>query len=548
MKMYSENERFSTSRVFSAQKIIIFIAGIQSLMEKVLRSWNYSFMAIIFDRRDSIMQYGFDNEKYTAMQSAHIAERIKHFGGKLYLELGGKLFDDFHASRVLPGFHPDSKVQMFLKLSDQSEIVIVVNADDIEKSKVRGDLGITYDADALRLIDAFRNIGLYVGSVVLTRFAHQRNACVFENRLKQLGVDVYRHYTIAGYPLDVEHIVSEEGFGRNDYIKTTRPLVLVTAPGPGSGKMATCLSQLYQENARGIKAGYAKFETFPIWNLPLKHPVNVAYEAATVDLNDINMIDPFHLEAYDVKTVNYNRDIEIFPVLNALFEEVWGRSPYKSPTDMGVNMVGHCIIDDDVCRKAASQEIIRRFFSTKCAAMQGDATQEEVAKIKLLMQQLNLSEDDRPVIAAARKRSEETETPALAIQLHDGRIITSKTTALLGPSAALLLNALKALGDIAKDQHLISPPVLKPIQQLKCLYLGNNNPRLHSDETLLALSISAADNEVSALAMSQIPNLKGCEVHSTVILPSVDANIFRRLGLNVTCDPKYQTRKLYHKK
>lgn len=493
------------------------------------------------------MRIGFDHELYTAMQSEHILERIRQFGGKLYLELGGKLFDDFHASRVLPGFEPDSKVQMFLKLREQAEIVIVVNSDDIEKSKVRGDLGITYDADVLRLIDAFRGIGLYVGSVVLTRYAGQHAAAAFKNRLEGLGVQVYRHYTIEGYPNDVSHIVSDDGLGRNEYIKTARPLVLVTAPGPGSGKMATCLSQVYQDNRRGIKAGYAKFETFPIWNLPLKHPVNVAYEAATADLSDVNMIDPFHLEAYGQTTVNYNRNIEIFPVLNALFESVWGRSPYRSPTDMGVNMAGFCITDDEACRAAARQEIIRRYYTAQCAFLQGHAAREESDKIKLLMQQLGISDQERPVIAAARARAEETEQPALSIQLPDGRIITGKTTPLLGPSAAVILNALKALGEIEKPCHLISPTVIGPVQELKCKYLGNHNPRLHSDEALVALSVSAATDERAARALAQLPLLKGCEAHATVILPAVDDNTFRRLGLNLTCDPRYQTHKLYHK-
>ena len=493
------------------------------------------------------MRIGFDHELYTAMQSEHILERIRQFGGKLYLELGGKLFDDFHASRVLPGFEPDSKVQMFLKLREQAEIVIVVNSDDIEKSKVRGDLGITYDADVLRLIDAFRGIGLYVGSVVLTRYAGQHAAAAFKNRLEGLGVQVYRHYTIEGYPNDVSHIVSDDGLGRNEYIKTARPLVLVTAPGPGSGKMATCLSQVYQDNRRGIKAGYAKFETFPIWNLPLKHPVNVAYEAATADLSDVNMIDPFHLEAYGQTTVNYNRDIEIFPVLNALFESVWGKSPYRSPTDMGVNMAGFCITDDEACRAAARQEIIRRYYTAQCAFLQGHAAREESDKIKLLMQQLGVSDQERPVIAAARARAEETEQPALSIQLPDGRIITGKTTPLLGPSAAVILNALKALGEIEKPCHLISPTVIGPVQELKCKYLGNHNPRLHSDEALVALSVSAATDERAARALAQLPLLKGCEAHATVILPAVDDNTFRRLGLNLTCDPRYQTHKLYHK-
>jgi len=492
------------------------------------------------------MRIGFDHDKYTAMQSQHIRERIAAFGGKLYLEFGGKLFDDYHASRVLPGFRPDSKVSMLMNLKDQAELVIAISADDIEKSKVRGDLGITYDQDVLRLIDAFRSKGLYVGSVVLTRWQEQTAAVAFKHRLESLGLRVFRHFPIEGYPYDVKRIVSDEGFGRNEYIETTRPLILVTAPGPGSGKMATCLSQLYQEHKRGIQAGYAKFETFPIWNLPLKHPVNVAYEAATVDLDDVNMIDPFHLEAYGETTVNYNRDIEIFPVLSALFEHIYGASPYKSPTDMGVNMVGNCIIDDEVCRAAAKQEIIRRYYTARCAVKQGSEREADVEKLQRLMQNMGLSDDNRAVIQAARSRAEETGNEALAIELSDGRIITGKTTDLLGPSAALMLNALKALAGIEKKVQLISPTVIEPIQTLKCQYLGNQNPRLHSDEILLALSICAATDENAARAMAQLPRLAGCEAHSTVILSQVDDKIFHRLKINLTCDPRYQSHKLYH--
>ncbi len=494
------------------------------------------------------MKIGFDHDRYTRMQSERIIQRIEEFGGKLYLELGGKLFDDYHASRVLPGFQPDSKMQMLLKLKDREEILIVLNADDIEKSKVRGDLGITYDLDTLRLIDAFRGIGLFVGSVVLTRWAGQPAAIAFEQRLNSQGIKTYHHYPIAGYPTDIEHIVSDEGFGRNDYVETSRPLVLVTAPGPGSGKMATCLSQLYQENRRGIKAGYAKFETFPIWNLPLKHPVNVAYEAATADLSDVNMIDPYHLEAYGITTVNYNRDIEIFPVLNALFEHVWGKSPYKSPTDMGVNMVGMCIINDDACREAAKKEILRRYYAARCSFLQGHAAKEEAEKIRLLMKHLDLDDSIRPVIAAARERAESTGNPALAIELPDGQIVTGKTTELLGPSAAVILNAVKILGNIPKNVHLIPPEVIEPVQELKCKYLGNHNPRLHSDEVLVALSVSAASDPNAARALSMLPLLKNCEAHSTVILSAVDDNTFRRLGVNLTCDPTYQSHKLYHGK
>ena len=492
------------------------------------------------------MKIGFDNQKYLSMQSEHIMDRLAQFGGKLYLEFGGKLFDDFHASRVLPGFEPDSKVRMLLQLKDQAEIVIAINAADIEKNKVRGDLGITYDLDVLRLIDAFRSIGLYVGSVVLTQYRGQSAAGVFQRRLEQLGIKVYRHYPIPGYPNDIETIVSDEGYGLNEYIETTRSLVVVTAPGPGSGKMATCLSQLYHENKRGVRAGYAKFETFPIWNLPLKHPVNVAYEAATADLNDVNMIDPFHLENYGVTTVNYNRDVEIFPVLNAMFRQIYGESPYKSPTDMGVNMAGNCITDD-VCCEASRQEIIRRYYAAMCSARQGMSDSRPAEKIKLLINQLGITVKDRPVIDAAVARAEQTGEPAAAIQLPDGEIVTGKTTKLLGASAAVLLNALKRLGGIQKDMHLISPIVIEPIQDLKVNHLGNHNPRLHMDEVLIALSISAATNPTAEVAMRQLDKLRGCEAHSTVILSGVDSSTFRKLGINVTCEPKYQTKKLYHK-
>ncbi len=489
---------------------------------------------------------GFDNEKYLKMQSEHIKSRIEQFGGKLYLEFGGKLFDDYHASRVLPGFKPDSKVNMLLQLKDQAEIVIVINAADIEKNKVRGDLGITYDLDVLRLIDAFRGIGLYVGSVVLTRFGSQPAALAFEKRLGQLGIKAYRHYSIPGYPSDIGTIVSDDGYGKNDYIETTRSLVVVTAPGPGSGKMATCLSQLYHENKRGVKAGYAKFETFPIWNLPLKHPVNIAYEAATADLNDVNMIDSYHLEAYGITTVNYNRDVEIFPVLNAMFEKISGTSPYKSPTDMGVNMAGNCIIDDAVVCKAARDEIIRRYYNTLCEQRKGLISEDAVYKIELLMRQAGLTIEDRPVIGAALTKAEVTGAPAAAIQLDDGTIITGKTSPLLGASAALLLNALKVLGGIHDEIHLISPVVIEPLQDLKVKHLGNHNPRLHTNEVLIALSICAATNPTAKMALNQLPKLRGCELHSSVILSQVDQDTFRKLGVNLTCEPQYQTKKLFH--
>ena len=462
------------------------------------------------------------------------------------MEFGGKLFDDFHASRVLPGFKPDSKVKMLLELKDEAEIVIVINADAIEKNKRRGDLGITYDLDTLRLIDAFRGIGLYVGSVVITCFTGQPLAIAFENRLKSLGIKTYRHYPIADYPSNIPLIVSDEGFGKNDYIETTRHLVVITAPGPGSGKMATCLSQLYQDHKRGIKAGYAKFETFPIWNIPLKHPVNVAYEAATADLSDVNMIDPFHLEAYGQTTVNYNRDVEIFPVLNAIMQRILGESPYKSPTDMGVNMVGCAICDDNAVSDAAKQEIIRRYYQASCNVRQGLSEKSEVTKIELLMNQLGISVKDRPVAQAAIEKAEATGGPAAAIELPDGRIITGKTSSLLGASSAMLLNALKELGGISDDVLLLSPTVIEPIQEMKTSILGNHNPRMHIDEILIALSICAATDSVAKRALDQVDKLKGLEAHSSVILSRVDEQTFKKLGVNLTCEPKYQTKKLYH--
>ena len=492
------------------------------------------------------MRIGFDNEKYQRIQSEHIKERISQFDGKLYLELGGKLFDDHHASRVLPGFMPDSKLRMFQKISDSIEIVIVISAADIEKNKKRADLGITYDEDVLRLRGEFQNRGFMVGSVVITHYNGQPAATQFKQRLERDGIKTYCHYLIEGYPHDVKLIASDEGFGKNDYVETERPLVIVTAPGPGSGKMAVCLSQLYNENKRGIRAGYAKFETFPIWNLPLKHPVNLAYEAATTDLNDVNMIDPFHLEAYGVTTVNYNRDIEIFPVLNAIFQRIYGSSPYKSPTDMGVNMAGNCIIDDDACRRASEQEVIRRYYATACLVRQGLSEPAEIHKQELIMNQLNVSSADRPVVAAACAKAEETGQPAMALELPDGRIVTGKTSSLLGPSAALMLNALKELGGINDEMHLLSPIIIEPIQRLKVDYLGNHNPRLHSDEILIALSICAATNPTAALAMQQLSKLRGCEAHASVILSRVDENVYHKLGVNLTCEPKYQTKKLYH--
>ena len=483
---------------------------------------------------------GFDNEKYLRLQSEKIKERIAAFGGKLYLEFGGKLFDDYHASRVLPGFKPDSKINMLVQLKDQAEIVIVINAEDIEKNKVRGDLGITYDLDVLRLIDAFRGYGLYVGSVCLTRFNGQPSAVAYQKKLESLGLKVFRHYPIAGYPSDIPYIVSDEGYGKNEYIETSRSLVVITAPGPGSGKMATCLSQLYHEYKRGIKAGYAKYETFPIWNLPLKHPVNLAYEAATADLNDVNMIDPFHLEAYGETTINYNRDVEIFPVLEAMFEKIMGSCPYKSPTDMGVNMAGYGIIDDEVTKEASKQEIIRRYYVAMCEQKQGKGSDETVRKLELLMKKAGVTPAERKVVAPALQRAEQTGAPAAAMELPDGTIVTGKTSDLLGASSALLLNALKKLAGMRDSLHLISPVVLDPIQPLKVDHLGNRNPRLHTDETLIALSICAATNPMAELAMEQLDKLRGCEVHSSVILSPVDEKTFKRLGVNLTCEPRYK--------
>ncbi len=489
---------------------------------------------------------GFDNAEYIRLQSQNIRDRIEMFGDKLYMEFGGKLFDDFHASRVLPGFEPDAKVKMLLNLKDDAEIVIAINADAIEKNKRRGDLGITYDLDTLRLIDAFRGIGLYVGSVVITFYTGQPLAQAFEKRLKNLGIKVYRHYPIADYPSNLPLIVSDGGFGKNDYIETTRKLVVVTGPGPCSGKMATCLSQLYHEYKRGVKAGYAKFETFPIWNIPLKHPVNVAYEAATADLSDVNMIDPFHLEAYGKTAINYNRDIEIFPVLNAMMERILGTSPYKSPTDMGVNMAGNAICDDQVCREAANQEVLRRYYNALCSMRQGMGEQAEVTKIELLMNQLGITVADRPVAAAANEKAEATDGPATAIELSDGRIITGRTSSLLGSSSSMLLNVLKVLADIPDEVKLLSPTIIEPIQRMKTDALGNHNPRLHTDEVLVALSICAATDDMARRALDQVTNLRGLEAHSTVILSRVDEQTFRKLGINLTCEPKYQTKKLYH--
>lgn len=490
---------------------------------------------------------GFDNKKYLELQSAHIRERVAQFGNKLYLEFGGKLFDDHHASRVLPGFEPDSKIRMLRELADKAEIIVAICASDIEKNKIRGDLGITYDVDVLRLIDIFRSQGLLVSGVVVTQYAGQPAADAFKRRMEQLNMRVYLHYTIQGYPNNIPLIVSDEGYGKNEYIQTSRPLVVVTAPGPGSGKMAVCLSQLYHEHKRGVKAGYAKFETFPIWNLPLQHPVNLAYEAATADLGDVNMIDPFHLAAYGQTTVNYNRDVEIFPVLSAMFEKIMGECPYKSPTDMGVNMAGNCIVDDSAVSAAAQQEIVRRYYAALCDRRTGQAGDDLVYKLELVMQQAKVDAAIRPVIAGSLAVAEETGNPAAAIELPTGEVVTGKTTALLGATSATLLNALKRLAGIDHESHLISPQAIEPIQTIKVNHLGSSNPRLHSDETLIALAISAATDPLAKRALEQLSALRGCEAHSTVILSPVDTGTCAKLGLRLTCEPQYETNKLYHK-
>ena len=486
------------------------------------------------------MRLGYDNDKYIQTQSAHIRERIGQFGGKLYLEFGGKLYDDNHASRVLPGFQPDSKLQMLLQIKEQVEMVIVINADDIEKNKIRGDLGITYDQDVIRLIGVFRGFGLYVSSVVLTRYAEQSMAKAFQNRLEAMDIKVYHHYEIPGYPYNIAQIVSDDGYGKNDFIETSRELVVVTAPGPGSGKLAVCMSQLYQEHKRGVNAGYATFETFPVWNMPLNHPVNLAYEAATADLSDVNMIDPFHLEAYGQTTVNYNRDVEAFPVLVAMFERILGECPYKSPTDMGVNMVGNCIFDDDACIEASRQEILRRYYAALCQQKQGKDMDSQILKLEFLMKKAGVSLEDRKVATAALQRAEETGKPAAAMELPDGRIVTGRTSELLGACSALLLNALKELAGLEDGLHLIAPEVIGPIQHLKVDHFGNRNPRLHTDEVLIALSICAATDPKAEQAMEQLYKLRGCDVHSSVILSAVDEKTFKRLGVNLTCEPRFK--------
>ena len=493
------------------------------------------------------MKQGFDNEKYISLQAEHIKERISQFGGKLYLEFGGKLFDDYHASRVLPGFEPDSKIRMLKSLSEDVEVVIAINANHIEQSKVRGDLGITYDEDVLRLMDVFTGMGLYVGSVVITHFAGQPKAEAFRHRLDSMGVTSYLHYPIPGYPHDIDTIVSDEGYGKNDYLETTRPLVVVTAPGPGSGKMATCLSQLYQEYKHGVTAGYAKYETFPIWNLPLLHPVNVAYEAATADLDDDNIIDPFHLDAYGETTVNYNRDVEIFPVLKAMLERIQGSGPYSSPTDMGVNMAGFGIVDDDACRQASCREIARRYFQAGVKFKRYGAGEDELHKIELLMSRVGITPDVLPGRAAALDKEKQTGGPAGAIELPNGKVVTGKTGNLMGCASSLLMNSLKALAGVDEDLLVIGDEVIEPICNLKTEHLHSRNPRLHSDETLLALAVSSRSNETAAKLMARIDQLKGCDAHFSVIISQADEKLYRTLGVNVSCEPKFEQLRFYHK-
>jgi uncharacterized protein (UPF0371 family) len=492
------------------------------------------------------MRKGFDNDKYIELQAARIKERIGQFGGKLYLEFGGKLFDDYHASRVLPGFEPDTKIRMLKSMADDVEIIVVINANDIEKSKIRGDLGITYDEDVLRLMDIFQTLGFYVGSVVITRYANQPGADSFRKRLQDMGITSYLHYPIAGYPNDIDSITSDEGFGKNEFVQTTRPLVVVTAPGPGSGKMATCLSQLYHEHKHGICAGYAKYETFPIWSLPLSHPVNIAYEAATADLDDHNIIDPFHLDAYGETTVNYNRDVEIFPVLRAIMNRI-GECPYKSPTDMGVNMAGFAITDDDACREAASYEIVRRYFAAAANAKKTGCGDEQIQTIELLMNQAGIGVNICPARSAALLKAETTGGPAGAMMLPDGRVVTGKTGQLLGCASALLMNALKGVSGIADDVDVISDNVIEPICHLKTEHLNSANPRLHSDETLLALSVSSVSNPLAGRLIDNADKLRGCDAYFSVIISDADERLYKTLGINVCCEPRYESQSYYHK-
>jgi len=488
---------------------------------------------------------GFDNQKYLELQSENIAKRVSKFN-KLYLEFGGKLFDDNHASRVLPGFEPDSKIKMLLNLKDKVEMVLVINANHIEKNKMRSDLGITYSQDLLRLIDSFTAVDLKIGGVVITHFAKQQEAIRLRKNLEKSKIAVAYHYAIENYPNNIDLILSDDGFGKNEYLPTQREIIVVTAPGPGSGKMATCLSQMYHDNKHGLKSGYAKFETFPIWNLPLNHPVNLAYEAATVDLSDVNMIDPFHLEAYKSIAINYNRDVEVFPVLNDLLIRISGKQIYKSPTDMGVNMVGYCICDDDICKQAARSEIIRRYYEAQIDVRKDVMPEETLIKLETIMNKAGVSKEDRLVAVKANELANRTKEPAVAIE-YDGKIITGKTSKLMGASAAALLNAVKVAGNIP-DVHILSQKVLEPIQELKTRYLKGHNPRLHTDEVLIALAVDSDTSQDCAKALKALEKLQGCEVHSSVILSEVDANVFKKLGMHLTMDPIYQTKKLYHAK
>jgi uncharacterized protein (UPF0371 family) len=489
----------------------------------------------------------FDNNYYLNIQRDEIMKRIDSFGDKLYLEFGGKLFDDYHASRVLPGFKPDSKLSMLLGLKDKTEIVIVVNTDDINSNKVRNDIGITYQSEVERLIDAYNEVDLYVSSVVLSFYQDSPLVEVFKNKLEKNNIKVYKHYKINGYPQNIPLIVSEDGLGKNEYIKTTKPLVVITAPGPGSGKMSTCLSQLYHENKVGVRAGYAKYETFPVWNLSLKHPVNLAYEAATVDLNDINMIDPYHLEAYGKLAVNYNRDVEVFPLLKAIFTKIYGSSPYQSPTDMGVNMVGFAIIDDARAGEASKEEIIRRYYQALKLNYLGKFSDESVVKIEMLMNQLGVTTNDRKCVNICLEKSVDEETPVMSLELSCGEVVTGKRTKLFGAPAALLLNTLKTLANIDDSIPLLSPGVIGPIQDLKTSCLNNHNPRLHAEEILIALAIQANTNPLSDIALKQLPKLRGLQAHSSTILPESDLNTFKKLGVEVTEEPVSISKRLYIK-
>lgn len=482
------------------------------------------------------MKEAFDNDKYIKLQSEKIEERISHFD-KLYLEFGGKLFDDAHASRVLPGFLPDSKLRMLNNLKDKAEIIITVNANDIENNKIRGDNETSYDQESIRLKQAFEDFGFKVSGIIITQFDNQAKAIKFQQYLDNLNIPNYKTYNIEGYPNNIDHIISKDGFGRNERLVTTRPLVVITGPGPGSGKMATCLSQMYLDHEAGINAGYAKFETFPIWNIALKHPVNMAYEAATANLDDVNMIDPYHLDAYGELAVNYNRDVEAFPILKKMFEKIMGACPYKSPTDMGVNMAGFCIEDQEGVSRASKEEIIRRYYNTLIDYRYAKESYHAVEKIEMLMSQLGITPLDRTVAVKAREKAKANKTEAFAIRLEDGEIITGKKSDLLSAPSACILNALKKLGNLDDDILLISPHIIEPVSNLKTKSLGGVETSLTANEMLIALSISATTNPLSHMAMKQITKLRGLDAHSTVILSDSQRSMLRKLGLNFTQDP-----------